>query len=360
MKHQLKAALQRRPSLWNAYWRVKQEALRLWMLRFYAYDVANTYRAMYWVPGGAEYRAHAAALLFQFHKLEKGMSMPGARRLFGIEPAAEVMQLLSRWERAGHSTSDTVYLGALETLRAYALHLAAHQLDGGGRISPQLEEFVAARSTRAPHLVTPTPLHALAQQAAPSDAFAQLALARRSVRDFKKLPVPPPLLQEAVRLAQLSPSACNRQPCRVYAVEDSQQMARLLSYQNGNRGFGDRVPLLLIVTADARCFFDASERHQPYIDGGLFSMSLCYGLTALGLASCCLNWCVPTANDLAVHRITGIPSTERIIMFIAVGYASDQCQVPRSSRRDLHDVLSHWPYIEVVSGATGAQTAERV
>lgn len=343
MKQRLKAALQDSPRLWRLYWRAKQEWMRVWMLRLYAYDIVNTYRAMYWVPGGIQYRALAAALLFQYHKLEKGLSMPGPKRLFGVEPAAEVMVLLARWEQAGHSIHDTLYLGAVETLRAYAAHLAAHQLDGHDRIASRVAQFLAARSASAPHLETPMPLHALAPQAAPETAFAQLALARRSVRDFQSRPVPAALLQEAVRLAQLSPSACNRQPCRVYAIDDAAQMARLLAHQNGNRGFGDRLPLLLMVTADQRCFFDASERHQPYIDGGLFCMSLCLGLSAQGLATCCLNWCVPTADDVAVHRITGIPSSERIIMFIAVGYASEHCRVPRSARRDTPHVLQHWP-----------------
>ncbi len=76
------------------------------------------------------------------------------------------------------------------------------------------------------------------QQTSAHDSFAQLALARRSVRDFADAPVPNDALREAVRLAQLSPSACNRQPCRVYAVTESARMAELLEYQNGNRGFG--------------------------------------------------------------------------------------------------------------------------
>ena len=99
--------------------------------------------------------------------------------------------------------------------------------------------------------------------------------------------------------------------------------------------------MLLIITSDERYFFDASERHQPYIDGGLFAMSLCYALTAQGLASCCLNWCVPPANDRSVHRIAGLASSKRIIMFMAVGYATDNCRVPKSPRRATSEVLMH-------------------
>ena len=340
LKQRLKAGLKKSPRLWGSYWRFKQELLRLWMLRNFVYDIGNTYRAMFWVPGSHERTTLAAALLFYFHKLEKGMSMPGPRRLFGQEPASEVMALLRKWRGAALSETDPVYLGALETLHGFVAHLDRHGLDPKGGISATVRHFLTGFGQRAPHLVTPVGLPPVNLHGNTAHGvFSQLAMARRSVRDFDEQPVPAEALLEAVRLAQLSPSACNRQPCRVYAVRDVETKKQILSYQNGNRGFGDRIPVVLVITADESCFFDASERHQPYIDGGLFSMSLCFALTALGLASCCLNWCVPVSNDRAVHAILGIRASERIVMFIATGYASATCAVPRSPRRDETEVL---------------------
>ena len=78
---------------------------------------------------------------------------------------------------------------------------------------------------------TPIRLPQLGATTSAHDSFAQLALARRSVRDFADVPVPDDALREAVRLAQLSPSACNRQPCRVYAVTESARMAELLEFK---------------------------------------------------------------------------------------------------------------------------------
>jgi len=331
------------PRVWCAYWRIKQELLRLWAMRAFAYDALGTYRAMFWVPESTDRHTLAASLLFQYHKLEKGLSMPGPRRLFGVDPAGETMRLLRRWERAGHSKANPVYLGALETLRGYALHLETYALDGEKRIAADVTGFLVRHQIRDPKLSTPV---GLAQIDAPDSAraaFRSLVAARRSVRDFSPERVPHDLVHSAVQLAQQSPSACNRQPCSVHVVTDADLKASLLAYQNGNRGFGDRIPTLLIITADERCFFDASERHQPYIDGGLFAMTLCYALTAEGLASCCLNWCVPPANDRVVHRLARISSSERIIMFMAVGYAQKGCVVPRSPRRAVDEVLQPVP-----------------
>jgi len=61
-----------------------------------------------------------------------------------------------------------------------------------------------------------------------------------------------------------------------------------------------------------------------------------------GIASCCLNWCVPPANDKAVHRLFAIPESHRIIMLMAIGREPAQCMVPRSPRRRIANVL-HLP-----------------
>ncbi len=68
-------------------------------------------------------------------------------------------------------------------------------------------------------------------------------------------------------------------------------------------------------------------------------MSLTLALASQGVSSCCLNWCVPPANDRAAHRLLGIPASERIVMFMAIGHAPPGCQVPKSPRRELGQVL---------------------
>lgn len=337
LKGRLKQKLQAHPGLWHAYWRTKQELRRLWLLRYFFYDVGQTYAGMFWRPRNRQLRTMGAELLFQYHKLEKGLVMPGKRRLFGLEPAQATMVLIRRWRDAGHPPHDPLLVGAVETLRAYQRRLSEGGLDPRGQILPRLEAFLAECNEADQQLVTPQPL-----AAPPADAaqFRALAEARRSVRDFRPEPVPRAVIEDAVRVAQLSPSACNRQPCRIYLVEQAAQKQALLALQNGNAGFGHLAPHVAVITADEQCFFDASERHEPYIDGGLFAMSLILGLRAHEVASCCLNWCVPPATDRAAHKLLGLPASQRIIMLMAIGYAPQGTSVPRSPRRSLDDVLT--------------------
>lgn len=341
-KARLKRALQSQPVLWNAYWRTKQELLRLALLRYYLYDIKHTYRAMHWPTGHTARQTLSSALLFQYHKLEKGLVMPGKRRFFGSEPADATMKMLQRWQAVGYERNDPVYVGAIETLRGYRERLNEGGLDPDDRILSRLNGFLSRCNQADSTFSTPQKLPDItATSSTAADAFHMLAEARRSVRDFLPDPVPDALMREAIRMAQLSPSACNRQPWQVYLVSDAERKQQLLSYQNGNRGFGQLAPHIAIVTADEQCFFDASERHEPYIDGGLFSMSFILALRAQGVGSCCLNWCVPPVKDKAVHRLFDLPASQRIVMLIAIGYAPETCMVPRSPRRDTNAVLIH-------------------
>lgn len=329
------------PSLVRLVQAAKRSVRRTFALRYFTYDIGNTFRAMRWEPQDRQQARLSAELLFYYHKLEKGLVMPGPRRMFGVEPAAKVMVLVRQWQAAGLTTADAIYLGALDTLAAYKNHVAALKLDPDGKFLQRVSRFIDEHAAVSEHPATPMKLPLLGQPEADDfrPDFLSLATARRSVRGFRAEHIAPETIRYAVACAQLSPSACNRQPCRLHLVTEPKLRAATLALQNGNRGFGVDAPHVAVITSDERCFFDASERHEPYIDGGLFAMSFILALRSRGVGSCCLNWCVPPANDKAVHALLGIPWQERIVMMVVFGHPVPDCEVPRSPRRDLSDVL---------------------
>jgi nitroreductase len=345
MFKQLKAAAQRAPFAWNAYQAVKRQLLRLATSLYYLSDIRSVWRFMVWAPGEARHWPLSAELLFQYHKLEKGLVMPGKPRLFGTDPVRATMRLAARWEQAGLPMDDPIFLGALVTVDAYRQRLADLSLDAQSPAFTDVTAFVSARrdliDAAANRLATPMLLQT--PQAHPGalacDAFEQLAFSRRSVRDYVERPVPLDKVEAAIRVAALAPSACNRQPNRVSLLQSPDKIAAALQLQNGNRGFGHKVPLLAVLSVDQTGFFDGSERHQPYIDGGLFAMGLILALRSHDIGSCCLNWCVKPATDQKLHRLLGLPDNERVVMLLAIGYAPDQLMVPRSPRRDVSQVM---------------------
>ncbi|MBD3795879.1 MAG: nitroreductase family protein [Epsilonproteobacteria bacterium] len=169
----------------------------------------------------------------------------------------------------------------------------------------------------------------------PEDFF----FSRYSLREFKDEIVKNEDIQRAVKLAMKTPSVCNRQPWGIYHTSDKEIKDIVLTYQHGNKPFGEHIPNLMVITTDLKAFFSADEHYQHWIDGGLFSMSLMYAFHSLGIATCALNWSAKPKNDLALRKYLNIKPNHTIIMILAVGYPDEKNKVCASPRRPFEEVF---------------------
>lgn len=159
---------------------------------------------------------------------------------------------------------------------------------------------------------------------------------RRSIRNFATEAVDDEVLNRAVAMAIKSPSVCNRQPWQVRFLRDD-QIAAARVFQNGNRGI-DPLPVLAVVTVDSRMFSGRGERHQGWIEGGIFATSLVYALHALGLDTCMLNMSVPNIVARRLRSELGIADHDLVVMMIAIGHGVESARAPRSARREVAGV----------------------
>lgn len=173
-----------------------------------------------------------------------------------------------------------------------------------------------------------------------SVSFVQLAQNRYSVREYSSEPVSQELLDKAYEVSMKTPSVCNRQATRVYQITDSEKIKAALSIQGGFHGYA-MPPVLLLVTSDIRAFMNNGERNEPFVDGGLFSMSLLYALEAYGLAACPLNAMFSLSQDRQTRALLNMPDYELPVMYIAVGnfpnpcrYAVRRDEIPKQSSRN--------------------------
>jgi nitroreductase len=170
--------------------------------------------------------------------------------------------------------------------------------------------------------------------------FSEFSKARFSIREFSDEPVPIEKITKAVKTAQKAPSVCNRQSSRVYVLSNRETIDNVFSIHRGNRGFSHLVDKLIIVTSDLAVFYGAGERNQAFIDAGIFSMSLMYGLHNVGLATCPLNWCTSGNNDRRLRRMIKIKDSESIILLLAVGNYRDEFKVAKSTRKPVEEIMS--------------------
>lgn len=117
----------------------------------------------------------------------------------------------------------------------------------------------------------------------------------------------------------------------MYQIADPEKIATALKIQGGFNGYG-MPPVLLLITSDIRAFMNNGERNEPFVDGGLFSMSLLYALEAYGLAACPLNAMFSLSQDRKTRALLHIPNYELPVMYIAVGNFPDPYQ--SAARRD--------------------------
>ncbi|MCC6984050.1 MAG: nitroreductase family protein [Bauldia sp.] len=315
---------------WRRFRRTVQMPRSLHLFRNFAYD-ARRY-ARYSVPVSEIPRDRetlGSHLTFQYHKLEKGLSLPHPKPGFGAEAIRKVTVLAREFgTRFGEQAVLDSARGAVRSVVEAA--------------PADIEPYVIApgflgddRSNETGGIleVTRQEIHESSRRDL-SGFFAH----RYSVRDFDDLPVDPELLARALAMAQKAPSVCNRQSGRAHVFMTPKKMQAALAHQNGNRGFGFRARAVLVITSDLRAFVNAGERNQCWVDGGLFAMSVVYALHSLGLGCCMLNWSMEAAADKAMRREMGIPDCEAVITMMAVGHLKERFKVARSHRRPLHEI----------------------
>lgn len=278
-----------------------------------------------------------ARIIKSYHRIEKGLALAAPRPGFGPDAIALLMGDISTY--SDNFGEDHVIKRGLQTLAEYE----AFNLHKGSKV-PDVARFLAESSydSKDGYLVEGGTLE-VTREAIHAGALLDLKpffQSRYSVRQFSKEVVSEELIELAIKMAQKTPSVCNREAGRVFLVSDKARAAELLTYQNGNRGFGDQADKLLVITTNLECFLTVGERNQCWIDGGLFAMSLIYALHSLGLGSCCLNWSVEPTTDDAFKRASGIPDENAIIMLLAVGHLPERFRVAISARRPIEDVLT--------------------
>jgi nitroreductase len=274
------------------------------------------------------------------HGIEKGLALPDPRPGFGDDKVQSLLESLATYLR--RYGSDPLIDAALCALEAYVLFNQQNGLDMAelaGRVG-ELRSASCGSSNACPDQTEGGTREVLATEIHAACCFdlSRFFESRFSVRQFSGEPVGDAQIGEAIRMAQKTPSVCNRQPARVHVFKNDALGARVLACQQGNRGFGDRASNILIVTSELGSFLSVGERNQCWIDGGMFAMSLVYALHSKGLGTCCLNWSVEKEADQQLRSVTGIKPSESIIMLIAVGHLPDRLRVASSPRRPLDQI----------------------
>lgn len=306
----------------------------LGMIRNAVYDAHRLTKGSTVLRSARTKAQQRSGLLFDFHKLEKGLSLPNMRPGFGQDAVRNVLREVARYER--EFGADTVTIAAREALFRYQQD-AAPPAETAERLREFLGSFTPAEGSRGGSLpASRESLFPVSREVATT-----FLTSRHSVRNFTGEAVSRELIEEAARLAQCAPSVCNRQSGRVYVTNEPEKIARVLNHQNGNRGFNQVIGAVFVVASDLSAFRNVDERNQPFVDGGIYAMALLQGLHALGLGASMLNWSQKRGPDLALRREFGIAEEHVVITMIGVGIVPDgEIRVAGSPRVPVADTIT--------------------
>lgn len=275
-------------------------------------------------------------LLQRAHSFEKALSLPAVRPLFGKDKLMELVRLIEWYEKSGLPKDGTEYKMAVSSFNSYVEFHKQQSIDIYHEFI-FLKDFVVDTPPSIGSSVKLMKAEDILLRA--KGDFEQLSASRVSSRQFSAIPVDIELIVEAVKLAQKSPSVCNRQSAHVFLVDNEELKSKALKIQAGNSGFGQEISKLLIVTASLESFDGSKERNQGFIDGGLFAMSLMYALHYKGLATCPLNWSSGRKKDQRLRKLLAIPEEHVVIMLMAVGHHKEEYNIAVSPRRSVTDVF---------------------
>jgi nitroreductase len=291
------------------------------------------------MQSGKEADARVYRLRRDIHRIEKGLLMKERRTSFAADYITETVDAFEAcMGRVSERTPELEWAHAVlssffETVVGDPrVEAAARRFDAVSlpwkRGAPVCERDIARHSGLKPCEVTFAQLLALAQR-------------RKAVRRFLPRPVDPALIDRAISLARLAPSACNRQGYHFRVLTEPERIERVVSLSWGMSGFSPGIPILIAVSGRLRAFAEPHDRHLIYIDGALATAYLMLALETLSLASCPVNWPDVHEKNAGLGKILGFSRDERAVMLLAVGYPDPDCALARSERRSVADLRSY-------------------
>ncbi len=272
-------------------------------------------------------------IMYNVHALEKSLAQSeGWRPGRGRKALRNLNDALAVYSYQGFDRSSFAFTQGVSVIQRYRERHAAHP-DSIQFLAEVVDaDFLAPASPGTYSAAGVKTVRKLDKIQNSKKTFYELSQGRSSVREFSGAAISTERVMNALRNAERTPSVCNRQGWRVYWTEDKELARKALAHQRGF-GYSQMPEVLLVVTVTNSVFISPVERNQGFVDGGLFAMSVLYGLEAEGVAAVPLNACLYARDRDAVQNLLDIDPSEEIIMFIAIGDHPDETTVPVSDRR---------------------------
>jgi nitroreductase len=152
---------------------------------------------------------------------------------------------------------------------------------------------------------------------------------RRSIRKYKKEPVPEEMLEQVLEAGRWAPSADNSQPWNFVVLRDEKFRKKVSEVTKYGKFLAD-APIGIVVV------IDPEVSTHPVEDGALATQNMMLAAHALGLGTCWIG-SYGSAHEDRVKQILKIPEKKRLLSILALGFPAE---VKKSERKELAEIVS--------------------
>ncbi|NLR93086.1 nitroreductase family protein [Flammeovirga agarivorans] len=279
-----------------------------------------------------------ALLRRNIHRIEKGLIMKPRRKVFALDYIEETVNAFIQFSSNSEIKGTPSYIWFKNVLESYfdAVDLNNEKLSKQFKLFQQLNLSSDHGNKRVPFRRSERLINTISY-----DQLKKLSLQRRSVRWYTNDKVPHKLIENAVDIAKLSPSACNRQPFYFRVIDDEALLKKVSGIPGGTAGFAHNFQMIIVVIGNLENYTFERDRHLIYIDSSLAIMSFLYGLEVQGLSSCVINWPDVPHLENKMNSVLDLENYERPIALISVGYASENDLIPYSEKKTINELIKY-------------------
>lgn len=269
------------------------------------------------------------------HRLEKGLIMPNLRREYAMDYIEETVKAYMTIINAKRDKDINLISYASNVLDKYfiSVNLKNPLLK---ILSEQFYSIDFKKENKFPYKRSQSEINEIN-----FESLKKLYQQRRSVRFYLDKKVERNLIEKAVNIASLSPSACNRQPFKLFIADKDPARIEMGKLPPGAATYYQNVPVFIAIIGDLSSYFDERDKNLIYIDGSLFAMSLMLALETLGIASCSINWPDILSKEQQLINFLELKPYERCIMFLGIGYADPNSLIPYSNKKTSHQLIKY-------------------
>lgn len=197
-------------------------------------------------------------------------------------------------------------------------------------------------------------------------AFYRLMKTRRSIRAFRPDPIPDPVIADALRTAGTAPNGANLQPW-FFSVVKSAEIKRQIraaaeaeerEFYSGRAGdewldtlkplgtnaqkpFLEIAPVLIAVFQRNKVAGAEGNERKTYYPKE--SVGIATGFLIAALHQAGLSTLTHTPSPMGfLNEILERPASDKPFLLLVVGYAAEDCQLPKITKKPLDEIMKVW------------------